>query len=170
MSDIVAHLQEDLRGLQQLLSKLVNAPQTAMEDDRRLLEEKSIYLENTYTLEELQAEGLQDVEIINCLAAVGVFLGYSDLVKGDPAGAIDHFMMALHYDPYSEDALTALLDVFMENMEEEGRGQKVYGLLSQMYDFEKEKDREMVTECALGAGFVQLCNEITIQETENQKN
>ena len=92
MSDIVAHLQEDLRGLQQLLTKLVNAPQTAMEDDRRLLEEKSIYLENTYTLEELQAEGLQDVEIINCLAAVGVFLGYSDLVKGDPAGAIDHFI------------------------------------------------------------------------------
>ncbi len=170
MSDIVAHLQEDLRGLQQLLTKLVNAPQTAMEDDRRLLEEKSIYLENTYTLEELQAEGLEDAQIINCLEAVGVILGYSDLVKGDPAAAINHFMMALHYNLYSEDALASLLDVFMENMEEEERGQKVYELLSQMYDFEKEKDREMVMECALEAGFIQLCNEITIQEAENQKN
>lgn len=166
MSDIIAHLQEDLRGLQQLLTRLADAPQAAMEE-RKLLEEKSIYLENTYTLEELQAEGLQDAEIINCLEAVGIFLGYSDVVKKEPAQAIDHFMMALHYNPYSEDALTGLLEVFMENMEEEGRGQKVYGLLAQMYDFEKEKDREMVMECALEAGFIQLCNEITIQEAEN---
>lgn len=167
MSDIIAHLQEDLRGLQQLLTRLADAPQAAMEEERKLLEEKSIYLENTYTLEELQAEGLQDAEIINCLEAVGIFLGYSDVVKKEPAQAIDHFMMALHYNPYFEDALTGLLEVFMENMEEEGRGQKVYGLLAQMYDFEKEKDREMVMECALEAGFIQLCNEITIQEAEN---
>lgn len=167
MSDIIAHLQEDLRGLQQLLTKLASAPQTASEDDRKLLDEKSIYIENTYTLEEMQAEGLEDAQIINALEAVGIFLGYSDVVKKEPAQAIDHFMMALHYNPYSEDALTALLEVFMENMEEEGRGQKVYGLLSQMYDFGQEKDREMVTECALEAGFIQLCNEITIQEAEN---
>ena len=97
---------------------------------------------------------------------MGIFLGYSDLVKKDTAEAVDHFMMALHYNPYSEDALTSLLDVFLENMEEEGRGERVYGLLAQMYDFEKEEDREMVMECALKAGFIQLCNEITIQETE----
>ena len=123
-------------------------------------------------LEELniRRKQLEDAQIINCLEAVGVILGYSDLVKGDPAAAIDHFMMALHYNLYSEDALVSLLDVFMENMEEEERGQKVYELLSQMYDFEKEKDREMVMECALEAGFIQLCNEITIQEAENQKN
>lgn len=166
MSEIVAHLQEDLRELQRLLTKHVNRPQAMTEEDRDFLDEKRIYLENTYTLEELQAEGLKDAEIINCLEAVGVFLGYSDLVRGDIAEAVDHFMMTLHYNPYSEDALTSLLDVFMENMEEDGRGQKVYGLLSQMYDFEKEKDREMVIESALKVGFIQLCNEITIQETE----
>ena len=166
MSEIVAHLQEDLQELQRIMVKHVDTPQAVTEEDRSFLEEKRVYIETTYTLEDLQAEGLEDVEIINCLEAVGIFLGYSDLVKGDTAEAIDHFMMALHYAPYSKDALTALLELFMENMEEEGRGQRVYGLLSQMYDFEKEEVREMVMSCAFEAGFVQLCNEITIQETE----
>lgn len=166
MAEIIAHLQEDLRGLQQILLKYSDTTQMINEEELRLLEEKIIYLENTYTLEELQAEGLSNAEIINCLEAVGIFLGYSDLVKKDTAGAIDHLMMALHYNPYSKDALSTLLDVFMENMEEEDRGQKVYGLLSQMYDLDKDEDREMIIECALDRGFIQLCNEITIQETE----
>lgn len=166
MSEIVAHLQEDLQELQRVMVKHVDTPQAVTEEDRSFLEEKRVYIETTYTLEDLQAEGLENAEIINCLEAVGIFLGYSDLVKKDTAEAVDHFMMALHYNPYSEDALTSLLDVFLENMEEEGRGERVYGLLAQMYDFEKEEDREMVMECALKAGFIQLCNEITIQETE----
>lgn len=166
MSDVIVHLQEDLRELQSLLMRFDDRSQEMTEEDRALLKEKSIYLEDTYTLEELQAEGLEDLEIINCLGAVGLFLGYSDRVRGDISEAVDHFMMALHYAPYSKDALSALLDLFMENMEEEDRGKKVYGLLAQMYDLEREQDREMIIECALEAGFVQLCNEITIQETE----
>lgn len=166
MSDIIVHLQEDLRELQQLIQKYTDPEQTVGEDDLNLLSEKSIYIENTYTLEELQAEELNNVEIINCLEAVGIFLGYSDIVRDQISEAIDHLMMALHYNPYSKDALCTLLDVFMENMEEENRSQKVYDLLSKMYDFDKEEDKEMVIDCALETGFVQLCSEITIHETE----
>lgn len=166
MSDIIIHLQEDLRELQQLIQKYTDPEQTVGEDDLNLLSEKSIYIENTYTLEELQAEELNNVEIINCLEAVGIFLGYSDIVRDQISEAIDHLMMALHYSPYSKDALCTLLDVFMENMEEENRSQKVYDLLSKMYDFDKEEDKEMVIDCALETGFVQLCSEITIHETE----
>lgn len=166
MSDIIVHLQDDLREIQQVLLKYDGTEREATEEDKRLLEEKSIYLEDTYTLEELQAEGLDNREIVNCLEAVGIFLGYSSQVRKEMAEAVDHFMMALHYNPYSKDALAALLELFMEEVEEAGRGQKVYGLLTQMYDLEKEEDRELVMECALDVGFVQLCNEITIQETE----
>ena len=158
MSQIIAHLQEDLQELQQLVLKLDNPLQKTSPEDEKILNEKSIYLENTYTLEELQAEGLNNAEIINCLEAVGIFLGYSDIVRNQIPEAIDHLMMALHYNPYSKDALTTLLDVFMENMEQENRSQKVYGLLSQMYDFDKEEDKKMVIDCALEAGFVQLCS------------
>ncbi len=166
MSQIIAHLQEDLQELQQLVIKLDNPLQKTSPEDEKILNEKSIYLENTYTLEELQAEGLNNAEIINCLEAVGIFLGYSDIVRNQIPEAIDHLMMALHYNPYSKDALTTLLDVFMENMEEENRSQKVYGLLSQMYDFDKEEDKKMVIDCALEAGFVQLCSEITFHQIE----
>lgn len=166
MSDIVIHLQEDLRELQQLIQKYTDPEQTISEEDLNLLSEKSIYIENTYTLEELQAEKLNNVKIINCLESVGIFLGYSDIVRNQISEAIDHLMMALHYNPYSKDALCTLLDVFMENMEEENRSQKVYDLLSKMYDFDKEEDKEMVVDCALETGFVQLCSEITIHETE----
>ena len=166
MSQIIAHLQEDLQELQQLVIKLDNPLQKTSPEDEKILSEKSIYLENTYTLEELQAEGLNNAEIINCLEAVGIFLGYSDIVRNQIPEAIDHLMMALHYNPYSKDALTTLLDVFMENMEEENRSQKVYGLLSQMYDFDKEEDKKMVIDCALEAGFVQLCSEITFHQIE----
>ncbi len=166
MSQIIAHLQEDLQELQQLVLKLDNPLQKTSPEDEKILNEKSIYLENTYTLEELQAEGLNNAEIINCLEAVGIFLGYSDIVRNQIPEAIDHLMMALHYNPYSKDALTTLLDVFMENMEEENRSQKVYGLLSQMYDFDKEEDKKMVIDCALEAGFVQLCSEITFHQIE----
>lgn len=166
MSQIIAHLQEDLQELQQLVLKLDNPLQKTSPEDEKILNEKSIYLENTYTLEELQAEGLNNAEIINCLEAVGIFLGYSDIVRNQIPEAIDHLMMALHYNPYSKDALTTLLDVFMENMEEENRSQKVYGLLSQMYDFDKEEDKKIVIDCALEAGFVQLCSEITLHQIE----
>lgn len=166
MSDIMIHLQEDLKELQQLIQKYSSPEQTISEEDLNYFNEKCIYLENTYTLEELQAEGLSNAEIINALEAVGIFLGYSDIVKHQIPEAIDHLMMALHYNPYSKDALSTLLDIFLENMEEENRSQKVYELLSKMYDFEKEKDKEMVIDCALETGFVQLCSEITIHETE----
>lgn len=166
MSDIIIHLQDDLREIQQVLLKYDGTEREAAEEDKRFLEEKSIYLENTYTLEELQAEGLDNQEIINCLEAVGVFLGYSSQVRKEPSEAVDHFMMALHYAPYSKDALTALLELFMEEMEEDGRGEKVYGLLSQMYDLDKDEEREFLIECALEAGFIQLCNEITIKQIE----
>ena len=81
MSQIIAHLQEDLQELQQLVLKLDNPLQKTSPEDEKILNEKSIYLENTYTLEELQAEGLNNAEIINCLEAVGIFLGYSDIVR-----------------------------------------------------------------------------------------
>lgn len=167
MSEIMLHLQKDLQELQQLLLDFENGSRKLDEESRSLLEEKTLYLENTYTLEELQAEGLNNAEIINCLEAVGIFLGYSDVVRGDNSEAISHFMMSLHYNLYSKDALTSLLELFMEHMEEADRGQKVYELLSQMYDFSKEEDKEIVTDCALEAGFIQLCNEITIREIEN---
>lgn len=167
MQEIILHLQKDLQELQQLLIDCENTSQGLDEESKSLLDEKTLYLENTYTLEELQAEGLNNAEIINCLEAVGIFLGYSDVMKGDIPEAIDHFMMALHYNLYSKDALISLLELFMENMEESDRGQKVYELLSQMYDFSKEEDREIVTDCGLEAGFIQLCNEITIREIEN---
>ena len=98
--------------------------------------------------------------------SIGIFLGYCDIIRNQMPEAIDHLMMALHYNPYSKDALSTLLDVFMENMEEENKSQKVYELLSKMYDFDKEEDREMVIDCALDVGFVQLCSEITIHQTE----
>ncbi len=166
MSDIIVHLQDDLREIQQVLLRYDSTEREVAEEDKRLLEEKSIYLENTYTLEELQAEGLDNQEIINCLEAVGIFMGYSSLLRKETSEAVDHFMMALHYAPYSKDALTALLELFMEEMEEDGRGEKVYGLLSQMYDLDKDEEREFLIECALKAGFVQLCNEITIKQIE----
>lgn len=166
MSDIMSYFQNDLLELKRLLLKHINEPEGVTEEERALLDEKSIYLENTYTLEELQAEGLDNGQIIKCLESEGIFLGYCDMVKKNIPGAIDHFMMALHYAPHSEEALTSLLELFMENMEEEGRGKKVYELLAQMYDFDKEEDKEMVMECALEAGFVQLCSEIIIRETE----
>ena len=166
MSDIIAYFQADLMELQRLLLKYTDGSQEVTKEDRALLDEKSIYLENTYTLEELQAEGLSNAQIIQCLETEGIVLGYCDLVRKNIPEALDHFMMALHYDPYSEDALSSLLELFMENMEEEGKGRKVYELLSQMYDFDKETDKEMVMECALEVGFVQLCNEIVIRETE----
>lgn len=166
MSQIILHLQEDLQELQQLVLKFEDPLQETGPEDKKLLNEKSIYLENTYTLEELQAEGLNNTEIINCLEAVGIFLGYSDITRKQMPEAIEHLMMALHYNPYSKDALTTLLSVFMENMEEENRSQRVYEFLAQMYDFEKEEDKEMVIGCALEAGFVQLCSEITLREIE----
>lgn len=166
MSQIILHLQEDLQELQQLVLKFEDPLQETGPEDKKLLNEKSIYLENTYTLEELQVEGLNNTEIINCLEAVGIFLGYSDIARKQMPEAIDHLMMALHYNPYSKDALITLLNVFMENMEEENRSQKVYEFLAQMYDFEKEEDKEMVIDCALEAGFVQLCSEITLREIE----
>lgn len=165
MSEIIMHLQKDLQELQQFIQKYSNQ-QPINEEDLNIFNEKCIYLENTYTLEELQAEGLSNAEIINCLEAVGIFLGYADIVKNQIPEAIDHLMMALHYNPYSKDALSTLLDVFLENMEEENRSQKVYDLLSKMYDFDKEDDKEMVIDCALETGFVQLCSEVTIRETE----
>jgi hypothetical protein len=166
MSDIIIHLQKDLQELQEIIQKYVNLEQSADEKIWDVLNEKSIYLENTYTLEELQAEGLSNRDIITSLEAVGIFLGYSDLIRNQKAEAIDHFMMALHYNPYSKDALCALLDIFLEDMEEEDRGSKVYEFLSKMYDFKEAKDKDMVMDCALEVGFVQLCSEITIQETE----
>lgn len=166
MSDIIIHLQNDLQELQQLIQKHVNPEQIAREIDLNLLNEKSMYLENTYTLEELQAEGLKKAEIINCLEAVGIFLGYSDLIRNQTLQAIDHFMMALHYNPYSKDALCSLLDIFLEDMEEKDQGRKVYEFLSQMYDFNDSKNKDMVMDCALETGFIQLCSEITIRETE----
>lgn len=166
MSEIIAHLQEDLRELQQLIQKYNNPEQVISEEDMNLFNEKCIYLENTYTLEEFQAEGLGKTEITVCLESVGIFLGYSDIIRKQIPEAIDHLMMALHYNPYSKDALCTLLDVFIENMEEENRSQKVYDFLSKMYDFEKEEDKEMVIDCALEVGFVQLCSEITIHEIE----
>lgn len=166
MSDIIIHLQEDLQELQGIMQKYVNSEQTSDEKSLSVLNEKSIYLENTYTLEELQAEGLSNGEIINCLEAVGIFLGYSDLIRNQKAEAIDHFMMALHYNLYSNDALCSLLDIFLEDMEEKDRGSKVYEFLSKMYDFNEPKDKDMVMDCALEVGFVQLCSEITIRETE----
>lgn len=119
MSDIIIHLQKDLQELQEIIQKYVNLEQSADEKIWDVLNEKSIYLENTYTLEELQAEGLSNRDIITSLEAVGIFLGYSDLIRNQKAEAIDHFMMALHYNPYSKDALCALLDIFLEDMEEE---------------------------------------------------
>lgn len=98
MSDIIIHLQKDLQELQGIMQKYVNSEQTSDEKSLSVLNEKSIYLENTYTLEELQAEGLSNGDIINCLEAVGIFLGYSDLIRNQKAEAIDHFMMALHYN------------------------------------------------------------------------
>lgn len=166
MSDIIIHLQEDLQELQGIMQKYVNSEQTSDEKNLSVLNEKSIYLENTYTLEELQAEGLSNGEIINCLEAVGIFLGYSDLIRNQKAEAIDHFMMALHYNLYSNDALCSLLDIFLEDMDEKDRGSKVYEFLSKMYDFNEPKDKDMVMDCALEVGFVQLCSEITIRETE----
>lgn len=166
MSDIIIHLQKDLRELQEIMQKYANSEQTSDEKSLSVLNEKSIYLENTYTLEELQAEGLSNGEIINSLEAVGIFLGYSDLIRNQKAEAIDHFMMALHYNPYSNDALCSLLDIFLEDMEEKDRGSKVYEFLSKMYDFNEAKDKDMVMDCALEVGFVQLCSEITIRETE----
>ena len=166
MSDIIIHLQRDLRELPEIMQKYVNSEQTLNEKSLSVLNEKSIYLENTYTLEELQVEGLSNGEIINSLEAVGIFLGYSDLIRNQKAEAIDHFMMALHYNPYSNDALCSLLDIFLEDMEEKDRGSKVYEFLSKMYDFNKDKDKDMVMDCALEVGFVQLCSEITIRETE----
>lgn len=166
MSDIIIHLQKDLRELQEIMQKYANSEQTSDEKSLSVLNEKSIYLENTYTLEELQAEGLSNGEIINSLEAVGIFLGYSDLIRNQKAEAIDHFMMALHYNPYSNDALCSLLDIFLEDMEEKDRGRKVYEFLSKMYDFNEAKDKDMVMDCALEVGFVQLCSEITIRETE----
>lgn len=167
MSEIITQLQNDLQELQQLLQRQDPISRKLSEEDTRILTEKSIYLENTYTLEDLQAEGLDSTDIRNCLEAVGIFLGYSDLVRKNPSEAINHFMMALHYNPYSKDALCALLEVFMENMEEEGRGTKVYDFLSQMYDFSQEQDKKMVSDCALESSFVQLFNEITLHEMEN---
>ena len=166
MSDIIIHLQRDLRELQEIMQKYVNSEQTLNEKSLSVLNEKSIYLENTYTLEELQVEGLSNGEIINSLEAVGIFLGYSDLIRNQKAEAIDHFMMALHYNPYSNDALCSLLDIFLEDMEEKDRGSRVYEFLSKMYDFNELKDKDMVMDCALEVGFAQLCSEITIQETE----
>lgn len=166
MSDIIIHLQNDLQELQQLIQKHVDPEQIASEIDLNLLNEKSMYLENTYTLEELQAEGLSNAEIRNCLEAVGIFLGYIDIIGNQTPQAIDHFMMALHYNPYSKDALCSLLDIFLEDMKEEDRGAKVYEFLSKMYDFTDSRDKDMVMDCALETGFVQLCSEITIQETE----
>lgn len=166
MSDIIIHLQEDLQDLQQLIQKYSSREQTINTEDVALFSEKCTYLENTYTLEELQAEGLNNMEIITCLESIGIFLGYCDIIRNQMPEAIDHLMMALHYNPYSKDALSTLLDVFMENMEEENKSQKVYELLSKMYDFDKEEDREMVIDCALDVGFVQLCSEITIHQTE----
>ncbi len=166
MSDIIIHLQEDLQEIQQLIQKYSNPEYPIGDEDMNFFNEKCIYLENTYTLEELQAEGLSNIEIINCLESVGIFLGYSDIVKNQMPEAIDHLMMALHYNPYSKDALCTLLDIFLEDMPEENRSQKVYDLLSKMYDFDKEEDKDMVIDCALETGFVQLCSEITIHETE----
>jgi len=166
MSDIIIHLQKDLQELQGIMQKYVNSEQTSDEKSLSVLNEKSIYLENTYTLEELQAEGLSNGDIINCLEAVGIFLGYSDLIRNQKAEAIDHFMMALHYNLYSKDALCSLLDIFLEDMEEKDRGSRVYEFLSKMYDFNELKDKDMVMDCALEVGFAQLCSEITIQETE----
>ena len=94
MSDIIIHLQNDLQELQQLIQKHVDPEQIASEIDLNLLNEKSMYLENTYTLEELQAEGLSNAEIRNCLEAVGIFLGYIDIIGNQTPQAIDHFMMA----------------------------------------------------------------------------
>lgn len=166
MSDIIIHLQEDLLELQEIMQKYVNSEQITDQKILDILNEKSIYLENTYTLEELQAEGLSNGEIISSLEAVGIFLGYSDIIRNQKAEAIDHFMMALHYNPYSNDALCSLLDIFQEDMKELDRGKKVYEFLSKMYDFNESRDRNMVMDCALEAGFVQLCSEITIRETE----
>lgn len=166
MSDIIIHLQEDLQELQEIMQKYVNSEETTDQKILDVLNEKSIYLENTYTLEELQAEGLSNGEIINSLEAVGIFLGYSDIVRNQKAEAIDHFMMALHYNPYSSDALCSLLDIFLEDMKELDRGRKVYEFLSKMYDFNEPRDRDMVMDCALEVGFVQLCSEITIRETQ----
>ena len=170
MSDIMVHLKKDLQEMQEIMQKYVNSEQTSDGRNLDILSEKSIYLENTYTLEELQAEGLSNGEIINSLEAVGIFLGYSDIIRSQKAEAIDHFMMALHYNPYSNDALCSLLDIFLEDMEEEGRGSKVYEFLSKMYNFDEPRDRDMVMDCALEAGFVQLCSEISIRETEKIKN
>lgn len=166
MSDIIVHLQKDLQELQQLIQKYLSPELIASEADLDLLNEKSMYLENTYTLEDLQAEGLSNVEIINCLEAVGIFLGYTDIIRDQTSEAIDHFMMALHYNLYSKDALCSLLDIFLEDMNQEDRGRQVYEFLSKMYDFSNPKDKDMVMDCALETGFVQLCSEITIQETE----
>ncbi len=170
MSDIMVHLKKDLQEMQEIMQKYVNSEQTSDGRNLDILSEKSIYLENTYTLEELQAEGLSNAEIINGLEAVGIFLGYSDVIRNQKSEAIDHFMMALHYNPYSSDALCSLLDIFLEDMEEEGRGSKVYEFLSKMYNFDEPRDRDMVMDCALEAGFVQLCSEISIRETEKIKN
>lgn len=52
------------------------------------------------------------------------------------------------------------------DMKELDRGRKVYEFLSKMYDFNEPRDRDMVMDCALEVGFVQLCSEITIRETE----
>lgn len=166
MSDIIIYLQNDLQELQQLLQKHINPEQVASEIDLHLLDEKSTYLENTYTLEELRAEGLSNTEIRSCLEAIGIFLGYIDIIRNQTSQAIDHFMMALHYNPYSKDALCSLLDIFLEDMKEEARGRTVYEFLTKMYDFSNPRDKDMVMDCALETGFVQLCSEITIQETE----
>lgn len=167
MSEIITQLQNDLHELQLLLQKQDLVTRKLPEEDQKTLTEKSIYIENTYTLEDLQAEGLGSADIRNCLEAVGIVLGYSDLARADASEAINHFMMALHYNPYSKDGLCALLELFMENMEEEGRGAKVYDLLSQMYDFSQKEDRQMVLDCALETDFMQLFNEIIGRQIEN---